>query len=202
MTKIEKEVQLKVNYKITKWSNETLASVYCELKNISWLIEYSTILKKIKEWNEMITSFLCKALKTYNWKYKEFLIITEWHNLIPLAIRESFATLISWTNVTPTFKANYLALWTDATPVTENDTTLWNETIRWLFTDRSSVSNVAFLDKFFGSVEVWWTSFKEVWTFIDWTWTVDSWFLLSKINIEEDISATESLTINVSITIT
>lgn len=199
MKEIQKEVQIKANYKIIKASNKTFALIYCELKNI--LIN-SGIVEQIKKWDKKITKFLSKALKDYDWIYLNELNMQEGHNLIPLAIRESFATLISWTTVTPTFQANYVALWTDATAVTENDTTLWTEIIRWLFTDRTSESNIAYLDKFFWSTEVWGNSFKEIWVFIDWTGTVDSWFLLSKINIEEDISATESLTINVTITIT
>lgn len=127
--------------------------------------------------------------------------IREGHNLVPKNIRNSLAQLISWSDVTPTFKANYIALWSDATPVTNNDTLLWSEQLRKEFDNRYSVDNVAYLDVYFAKSELSSLDMQEVWVFIDWTATVDTGFLLSHINTDELFEWNEDLSINVSFTI-
>lgn len=125
----------------------------------------------------------------------------EWHNIVPLVLRESLASLIAWNTVIPTFKANYFALGDDNTAATNTDITLWNETLRWTFTDRFSVLNVAYLDKYFSSAEVGWNTYLEAGVFVDWTASVDTWYLFSRILISESMAVNETLTVNASFTI-
>lgn len=140
-------------------------------------------------------------LRGYEWKYKDQIKQRHGHNLVPLVLRAELASLIAGNTVTPTFKANYLALGSSATPPTNADTQLWSETLRGLFTDRRAVDNIAYLDKFFWSVEVGGNNYNEVGVFVDGTGVANTWFLLSRININETMQALESLTINVTITI-
>jgi len=172
------EIGLQANYKLTICSDETLKKV-CKETNLS----------------------ADKAFINYKGKYRNDIKSREWHNLVPLAIRSSIATLISGTTVTPSFKANYIALWSDSTPPTNADIILWAETIRRLIWDRRSIDNIVYLDKNFWSVEVWGNTYNEIWVFIDWTATIDTWFLLSRIWINQTMQALENLTINITITI-
>ncbi len=126
----------------------------------------------------------------------------EYYNLVPNVLKYELATLISGTSVTPTFKVNKICLGDDATVVDYTDTALGNETLRTDFSDRYSQFNVAYLDKFYGSSEVGGNSYYEAGVFVDGTATVDSGYLFSHLNINETMSANESLTINVSFTIT
>jgi hypothetical protein len=133
------------------------------------------------------------------WKYiREY----QGHNIVPLILREEFASLICGNTVTPTFAANYMALWSDNTAATNADLLLWTETLRWTFTDRFNVENVAYLDKYFSSAEVWGNTYLEAGVFVDGTASVDTGYLLSRIIIAETMTATETLTINCSFSVT
>lgn len=128
--------------------------------------------------------------------------IWKWHNLVPKLLRKYLAQLISWTSVTPTFKANILALGTDATPASYDDTQLWAEVLRSTFDNSYSVENVAYLDVYYNKATIWVVSLQEIWVFVDGlVWTPNSWYLLSRININEDMSWVEDLAVNVSFTI-
>lgn len=116
-------------------------------------------------------------------------------------MRDELALLISGTTVTPTFKANYLAMGDDSTPPTNADTILGNETIRGLFSDRFAIDNVAYLDKFWSSAEVGGNSYQEIGVFVDGSGTADTGYLLSHILINETMGVNETLTVNVTITI-
>lgn len=196
---VKKEIELVANYNVTKASNETLANIYCEYFQGS---KNSEILGKIKNEDQWIIKSLTNILKDYNGKYKNQIKVIKEHNKIPDVLRVELAKLISGQSVTATFEANYLALWWDATPPANWDTQLWSETLRGEFTSRGSTSNTAFLDKFFGSVDVAWNTYLEVWVFVDGTASANSWFLLSRVNINETMWPNETLTINVSIAIT
>jgi hypothetical protein len=165
-------------YKIEKWV-------------VDWIID---------ELGISIEEFAHK-IKTYQGRYNEYIYSRSWHNIVPLVLRATLANMIVWNTVTPTFSANYLAMWNGPIAPSNADTQLGNETIRWLFTNRFSIDNVAYLDKFWSSVEVGGNTYLEAGIFVDWTWTPNSWFLLSRIAINETMSATETLTVNASITI-
>lgn len=134
-------------------------------------------------------------------KFKNEVKFHAWHNIVPLVLRQSFASLIAWNTVTPTFQANYLALWSGNTTPANSDTTLANETLRGEFTEKFNIQNVAYLDKFFSSSEVWDNTYLEAGVFVDWTASADTWFLLSRILIDEAMSFNETLTINTTFTI-
>lgn len=176
-----KEIQLSTNYSFTKASQQTIdkicAEVGCSLSDIP------------------------KILRDYKWKYLSELKVKKSHNIVPAILRNSLALLISWTDVTPTFKANYIALWTGSTTPQNTDVKLETETIRGEFSNRYASTNVAFLDKFWSTAEVGWTTINEAGVFVDWTASADTWFLMSRILMNETMSVTETLTINVSITI-
>ncbi len=123
-------------------------------------------------------------------------------NLVPNLLRYSLATMISGTAVTPTFQANKVCLGDDNTAVDYTDEELGNETLRSDFGNRYSQFNVAYLDKYFGSAEVGGNSYYEAGVFVDGTAIADSGYLLSHVNIDETMTATESLTVNVTFTIT
>jgi hypothetical protein len=176
---IKKEIGIKMNYRIVK-----APSHLCEWENFDE--------KSRCEFTRMATKSQLKKI---------WATVFEWHNLVPSILRNSFALLISGTTVTPSFKANYCALWNDSTPPNNTNTQLWTELLRWLFTNRYAIDNVAYLDKFFSTPEVNGLIIEEVWVFVDWTWVSNSWFLLSRININETMWPNETLTINASFTI-
>ena len=141
------------------------------------------------------------VLRSYDGTYKNQIQIREWHNLVPDVLRFELATLISGTSITPTLKANYLAMGDDSTAPTNADTILGNETIRGLFSDRFAIDNVAYLDKFRSSAEVGGNSYQEIGVFVDGGVGADTGYLLSHILINESMWANETLTVNVTITI-
>lgn len=178
---MERTITTTTNYKVTKCSESTLHNIAEEL--------HCSI-------NEVPS-----MLRNYKWKYLHELKIREWHNIVPSVVRDAFALLITWTAVSTSFNCNYCALWTWSSTPLNTDVTLDNETIRWTFSNRYSVWNTAFFDKFWASTEVWWTSVTECWLFIDWTWTANTWLLLSRVLMNESMTTTETLTVNASITI-
>jgi len=75
--------------------------------------------------------------------------------------------MISGSTVTPTFKANIIALGTDATPAQYTDTQLYAETLRSNFDNRYSQENVAYLDVYFPSATMGTMSLQEIGVFVD-----------------------------------
>lgn len=156
-------------------------------------------------WNDLGLENLSKnekidILKNYD-KQSKYIKIHQWHNIVPSILRNTLATLISWTTVTPTFKANYCALWIDATATANTDIKLWNETKRFEFDNRYSVDNVAYLDLFLSKDQIWTGVYNEIWTFVDWEIGLNTWYLLSRKNINETFTGVEELSINISFTI-
>lgn len=194
---------LKPNYKITKASNETLAKMYLEHHNkpiTEKMVKYFA--EKLGEKKvSNIKREIGKIISWYNGLFKNELKIIEAHNIIPSVFRNQLATLISGTSVLSTFQANYIALWNWNTTPAATDTTLDNETLRGLFTNRYSSGSVAYLDRFFSSSEVAGSTFLEIGIFCDGTASVDTGYLLSRILINETMGANETLTINATITI-
>lgn len=171
---MEKEIKIWCNYRIFKIPSWSLDFLQTEKEKIEYLKNNNV--EGVKVW--------------------------EWHNVVPKNIRSSFAQLISGTTVTPTFKANVIALWSDDTIATENDTQLWAEFHRSLFDNRYSVDNQAFLDVYYTKAIIGSVSLQEVWVFIDGVvWTPNSWFLLSRINVDETFDWSQDLSINCSFTI-
>lgn len=191
------EVSLSTNYTIIKADNALLDLILIELwREIPHpAVGRSSILSPEHE------RTIIDALKHYNWKYKRFLKIRSGHNIVPLVLRETLASMIVGNTVTPTFIANYLALGDGITTPTNNDVALANETLRWTFSNRFATDNVAYLDKFFSSADVGGNSYLEAWIFVDGTASADTWYLLSRILIDEVISVNETLSFNCTFTI-
>lgn len=187
---------LATNYTVSRATDEVIA-------RIMMYVFWGTVSQYLHHWKIKDTEQqrVVAALQQYEWPLQKYVHTWKWHNIVPSVLRNEFATLIAWTTVTPTFKANYIALWDDNTTPANTDTLLWNETLRWLFTNRSSVNNIAYLDKFFSSAEVGWNSYLELGVFVDGTGTVDTWYLLSRILINESLGVNETLTINATFTI-
>jgi len=170
---MKKDIQTICNYKITKIPAGTL-----------------DFLKSNKEKIEYLKNNKVEGIE-----------IREWHNLVPLIIRSSIAQLISGSSITPTLKANYVALGTDDTPANYWDVKLWAETRRDLFDSRYSIDNVAYLDVYYDKANIWTLNLQEIWVFIDGTATLNTWFLLSRINMDQSLNWLEDLSINISFTI-
>lgn len=169
---------------------------------VAWQWNYSITVCDEKVAQAIHNEIGCYDFDNYEWKYKKFVKNWKWHNLVPLVARNKLADKLSWYSVSEDFVLDYVALWDDATTPNNNDTTLWNETLRWAISDIRRVSNIVYVDKFFWSADVGWNTYREVGIFSDATITTDSWLLWSKIAINETLSATETLTINASITFT
>lgn len=123
------------------------------------------------------------------------------HNIVPSVLRNSLATLISGTNVTPTFKANYFALGSGSAAPSNADLILQTEEMRALFTNRSSYTNIAYLDVFFDASEVGGETFNEAGIFVDGSGSANTGYLLSRVSINQSLGAAQTLTVNCSITI-
>lgn len=188
---------LKANYILYKATDMLLAIILGEYynKDVSVFLDVFGRIKK--ECHKDIPDIL----RTYDWSYKNQIQIRQWHNLVPDVLRNELALLISGTTITPTLKANYLAMGDDSTAPTNADTILWNETIRGLFSDRFAIDNIAYLDKFRSSAEVGGNSYQEIGVFVDGGAGADTGYLLSHILIDETMWANETLTVNVTITI-
>jgi hypothetical protein len=122
-------------------------------------------------------------------------------NLVPSQLRNSLATLISGTTVTPTFKANYFALGTGSAAPANSDMMLQSETLRAQFTNRFAESNVAYLNVYFGNAQVGGNTYLEAGIFVDGSGSANSGYLLSHAAINQAIGPNETLTVNCSITI-
>jgi len=140
-----------------------------------------------------------EAVKMYGPASKTARVISV-HNLVPLIWRTEFAKALL--GETSNIVANYIAVGSGWNVPASTDTQLQTEFVRWTFNDTYYTDNVAYLDKFFWSAEVWNTTILECWIFMGWTATVNSWTLLSRVNFNETTTANETVTINVSITFT
>jgi len=193
---VPSDFKIRTNYTIIKVDDETLISIMAKFMDLP-REEISSMGKLHKELENIVP----RVLREYKWEYYEKLKIYKWHNIVPAVLRNELATLLTWTTVTPTFKANKIAMWSWSTTPLNTDTELQTETIRWDFSDRYAIDNIAYLDKFRSSWEVGGNSYQEVGIFVDGTWTVNTWYLLSRILINETMTSTETLSINASIEI-
>lgn len=190
------DFNIKTNYTVIKVDDEILVRIMAEVLKLP--TEEISFKGKL---NTEFHRFVPMVLKKYKWVHQDKLKVYKGHNIVPNVLRYSLATLISGTTVTPTFKANKIAMGSGSTIPLNTDTQLQTETIRGDFSDRYAVDDTAYLDKFRSSAEVGWNSYQEVWVFVDATWTINTGYLLSRILINETMTATETLSINCSIQI-
>lgn len=193
-------LNLQNNWKVTKAKVETLAKIFLEVTGLSETIE--SVTKKINEGDSDTLAIVTKALQTYQGHFLPELSVYECHNIIPSVLRYQLATLLTGTTPATTFNANYVALGNGSGTPQPTDVKLVNETKRGTFTNRYRIDETAYLDKFFSTTEVQGMTFTEAGVFCDGTATTDSGFLLSRIEMNESVSANETLTINAAITIT
>ncbi len=192
--KINESSQFSNNYTFTKWDDVSLLRLLKDVFKGVFTLEDLRLGKYAKQVLELLKEHSGLAELAISQK-------TEYHNLVPSLLRNQLAILISGVAVVPTFQANKIALGDDSTLATAADTKLGNETLRADFSDRNAFFNVAYLDKFFGSAEVGGNTYLEAGVFVDGTGVADSGFILSHVNINETMTATESLTINATFTI-
>lgn len=150
---VQKELNIITNYRFSVVPEEVLGRM---LKSIYGGIVSDYLENfKVKEKFVRLVPRLFSAYSTLEENpYRKYIREYRGHNIVPLILREEFASLICGNTVTPTFAANYMALGSDNTPATNADLTLGTETLRGTFTDRFNVENVAYLDKYFSSAEV------------------------------------------------
>lgn len=189
---MKKEILMKCNWTIRKADVWRIWKLIKD--NLDLNICLIDIVEKIKNWElESMASFVMNQNNDF--------VVYETHNIVPNIFRDELAKKIAWISTTCTFVANYIALWGDSSAPLHTDTNLWSETIRWTITNKYTADNVAYLDKFFSSAEVSGNTYLEAWIFCDGTASANTWFLLSKINMNETIWPNEVLTINCSIAI-
>lgn len=107
---MEKVFELKANYKLVKVPEEILPSIYCELKKLKISENFQKIKELIEKKDEKIILFLTKRLQDYNGNFKEYVLVEEKHNIVPLVFRNELAKQIALGTATCTFEANYIAI--------------------------------------------------------------------------------------------
>lgn len=127
-------------------------------------------------------------------------IIKYYHNVITIA---AFAMIMNnLTDPTPDndMLVTHCLLGDDNTAVSENDTTLGNETYRNAVASMTSADNVAYVTAFFDQTEVSGT-FKEAGFVSDGSAGADTGILFSHVNIDVTKSLIQKLTIDWTVTL-
>lgn len=196
-------LNLQNNWKITKASVETLAMIFIEMVGLTESVQaIAETIQNINSGDSSTIATVTKALQTYQGRFASNLSVFECHNIIPRVLRYQLATLLTGTEPASTFKANYIALGNGSGTPQPTDVKLVFETLRGTFSNRYRIDETAYFDKFFSTTEVQGMTFTEAGVFCDGTASSDSGFLLSRIEMNESISANETLTFNAAITIT
>jgi len=194
--KINEQSTTAHNYRIIEASELEIAHAVLE-KDDSKLWTIRDALESLQSGGEAVKIWM-RILKE---GLPAFARVKEYHNIVPSVLRDALAALISGTTVTPTFKANYFALGTGSNVPANSDVALQAETLRALFTDRSSFANVSYLDVFFNTASVGGNTYNEAGIFVDGTASANSGYLLSRVAINQTLGAASTLTINCSITV-
>lgn len=188
---MDKVFTIKANRRIVKLDIKKLAGMISEAFGIDNKIDIITLLK---EWSTEYIDMALMLMRSYKWDG-----VYEVHNIVPNVALQDLARRIIWEEQT-TFEAKYIALWSWNLAPIPWDIQLWSETLRDEFTNRYRVWNTAYLDKFFSTNAVAGDTYLEAGVFIDWDENENTWTLLSRILMNETVSANETLSINVSIT--
>jgi len=106
---------MSINYRISKISLRDLASLI--VKHLQQWVSTDEAFERLKnddyQWHgSNIRRLIANQMKS--WCYDPRVQLRQWHNVVPLQIRSELALLVSWTEVSPTFKAQYCALGDDA----------------------------------------------------------------------------------------
>lgn len=131
-----------------------------------------------------------KVKRVYNFK-----------NLLPTVGRTAIANNLANTSPTPpSVLVNYCAVGTNATAAANGDVQLGTEVARNTIASRTNSSNIAYITGFFAATEAV-ATLREVGFFINGTATVNSGTLLSRVIINITKSGTETLTLDLTLTI-
>lgn len=127
--------------------------------------------------------------------------VFEYENLIPTVARTAIADHLSNASPSPaSLRANYTALGTGTTAPANGDTQLETETFRKAIASQTKLNNIAYQTAFYTAAEAVGTH-REAGIFINGTGTANSGTILSRVAINITKGATETLTIDYSITI-
>ena len=124
----------------------------------------------------------------------------KYHNLVVSVGRANIADRLAGDNAN-SLNLDFGELGTGVTPPANGDTALETPVFRKAIASSTSASNQAFISYFFTAVEVSGT-FKEFGTFIDGTITIGSGILFSHLAIDITKTLSETLTIDVTYTVT
>lgn len=166
----------------------------CSIENES----QRTLLEKIRKIKEN-GGFFDKELRLLHAMSKTR--VYEYDNLIPTVGRTLIADNL--TNASPDNdpRINYVALGSNATAPANGDTTLGTEVYRNAIASQTNASNVAYFTGFFDATETTGT-YAEAGIFADGTASADSGILFSHVAISITKSASETLTIDWTVTLT
>lgn len=192
-------ISLEANYTASIVDEETLYKIFLEKNGYSDSEESRQILEFLKNTNRAEIS---RMISSYTGSLSNHIRTKKAHNKIPLLFRWELAKKIAGISTVTTFEANYIAVGNGTLAVSDADILLDNEYVRGLIDQRTTVDNIAYLDKFFTSWEIGGTTMTEVGTFCDGTVTLETWTLLSRVLLNESFGATETLTLNVTISFT
>lgn len=219
---IDETIKFRYNYEFTRMHNDVLAPLLYDVggfRAFPYLLDLVHGIERGRDWHiEQAKKMLSGQIKEFAKEAFHKLVlgtmklikadprlaqgkVSKYHNVVPLTLRMAFAQLTIGTIVTPTFIAKYLVLGTNSTTVTESDTQLGTETLRGLFTHKSTTGIVASYDKFFSSAEVAGSTFNEAGIVVDGTITPNTGYLFSHVNINEAMAAGETLTVNATMSV-
>lgn len=201
--KVKDTMSLEPNYRLTIASNETVARIYLETKKKKVSPQnIKTIIDILSDKSWVLRDEIARIMTKYSGPLLANCRIVETHNKIPNVYRYDLAKKIAWQTTASTLIANYIAVWSGTTAVADTDTQLATELVRRPFTDRTSDLNVSYLDVFFSAIEVGGLTINEIGSFVDGTGTANSGYLLSRALTNIVLSANETLTVNVTISLT
>lgn len=127
--------------------------------------------------------------------------VKKYHNLIPTVGRTAIANYLTDSTPSPaTLRINYVALGSGTNAPANGDTTLQTEVYRNAVASQTNSNNIAYITGFYNATETTGT-YREAGLFIAGTGAADSGTLFSRVAINITKAATESLTLDWTITI-
>lgn len=182
---IKQSVSLKGVYRIRKAKLETVEhfALDAQIKALCDQGKFSEAAPLIEKLNS-----ICKVETT----------IIE--NIVPTVGRTMIANNLTDSTPDNSMLANYIALGSGTNTPANGDTTLQTETYRNAVASRTNASNVAYITGFFSAVETSGT-YREAGIFCNGTGSANTGVLLSRVAINVTKSASETLTIDWTLTI-
>lgn len=191
------------NYTIMRLKNDTLSKI---LKESLYVMGIGETL--INEWIEKclvnptkeMEKAVCLIMKGIDIDSISEINVNRVHNLVPNVQTHDLARIYAGTAVAQSFGIKYIALGSSTTTPAAADTQLGTETLRDLYSDRSSLNGVTYVDKFFTAVQVGGNTYKEIGMVVDGSLTENSGYLASHAAINETPAADETIIVNATMT--